>query len=308
MDLKLVEYLMLACETGSFAKAAAKVGIAQPSFGRQIEKLEQECGTKLLHRHGRGVNLTPEGERFVAGIRPVLHQVEQLRGALQKERLPRGDVTVGMTPTMHDLFGLELVLAVRRKFPEINLNIISAYSGYVHEWLIDGTLDIALLHDARRSRQIIVDFLANAGLYLISPVALSKDAPYRDHAELSELARLPLVLPTRKHGLRRTLETACAEHGITMNIVYEMDALALMKELIVAGEAHTVFAIPAVQHELAAGLVTARVLRPRLETRVVVATAYKRSQTRAMQAVQASISEVLKLAVDQATMPMDVQY
>ena len=42
MDLKLVEYLLLAAETGSFAKAASKIGMAQPTFGRLIARLEKE--------------------------------------------------------------------------------------------------------------------------------------------------------------------------------------------------------------------------------------------------------------------------
>ena len=48
MDLKLVEYLLLAAETGSFAKAASKIGMGQPTFGRLIARLEQ-AGVLRLH-------------------------------------------------------------------------------------------------------------------------------------------------------------------------------------------------------------------------------------------------------------------
>ena len=173
MNLKLVDYLLLAAETGSFAKAASKIGMAQPTFGRLIARLEKECGARLLYRHGRGVALTKEGERFVEGIRPVISQVEILRGTLQRERGPRGNITVGMTPTKAEMFGLATVMAVRKQYPDIRMNVVCGFSGYVHDWLIDGSLDIALLNNARRSRQISVDGLAKAGLYLISRAGVS---------------------------------------------------------------------------------------------------------------------------------------
>ena len=67
MDLKLVDYLLLAAETGSFAKAASKIGMAQPTFGRLIARLEKDCGARLLYRHGRGVRFFPKLRYF--GVR-----------------------------------------------------------------------------------------------------------------------------------------------------------------------------------------------------------------------------------------------
>ncbi len=307
MDLKLVDYLLLAAETGSFAKAASKIGMAQPTFGRLIARLEKDCGARLLYRHGRGVALTKEGERFVEGIRPVLSQVEILRGSLQRERSPRGNVTVGMTPTKAEMFGLATVMAVRQQYPDIRLNVVCGFSGYVHEWLIDGSLDIALLNNARRSRQVNVDGLAKAGLYLVSKAGLSPIGKKEPYADLVRLADVPLVLPTRKNGLRVTLEEACAEHGVHLNLAFEMDTLSVLKELVLAGHAHTVVPLPAVQKEISTGLLQAFPLRPRLESVTVVATAFKRPQTHAIRAVKKVIAEVMKNAVDTAFPSVDVQ-
>jgi LysR family nitrogen assimilation transcriptional regulator len=200
---------------------------------------------------------------------------------------------------MVDLFGLLLITSVREKYPDVKLNIVSGYSGYIHEWLISGNLDIALLHDARRSKHIAVDYLGRAALHLVSPAKQGPPANRNDDAiDLEQLAALPLVLPTSTHGLRRTLETACKEAGFTLHVEYEMDTLSLMKEMVIAGRAHTILAIPAVVNELARGQVVARKLRqPEVETRLMLATAFKRPYTPAIKAVQEEIGNVMRKAV-----------
>ncbi|ODU66966.1 MAG: LysR family transcriptional regulator [Lautropia sp. SCN 66-9] len=311
MDLKLVEHLLLVAESGSFSKAASILGMAQPALGRQIGKLERLCGTRLLYRHGRGVTLTPEGEQFIQRMRPMLRQIELLIGEIAQQRLqPHGPVTVVLTPTMLSLFGLLLVTSARKKYPHVKLNIVSGYSGYIQEWLIGGDLDIALLHDARRSKHIVVDYLASAGLHLVSPPdQVKRNRKNRTSIDLEELASLPLVLPTRRHGLRRTLEAACKEIGVSLNVEYEMDTLSLMKEQVVAGHAHTVLAIPAIVGELKRGAVVARKVRnPAVDTRLMLATAVNRPYTQAIRAVQAEIGEVMRQAVHASTLPLDIRF
>jgi LysR family nitrogen assimilation transcriptional regulator len=311
VDLKLVEHLLLVAECGSFSRAAPIIGMAQPALGRQIDRLEKECGVRLLYRHGRGVTLTPEGERFIEGVRPSMQQIEFLVKGLTTEHLhPQGPVTVGLTPTMVDLFGLLLITSVREKYPDVKLNIVSGYSGYIHEWLVSGSLDIALLHDARRSKHIAVDYLGRAGLHLVSPAKQGIPVERKDGTiDLEQLAGLPLVLPTATHGLRRTLETACKEAGFALQVEYEMDTLSLMKEVVIAGRAHTILAIPAVVGELARGQVVTRKLRqPEVATRLMLATAFKRPYTQAIKAVQEEISSAMKTAVRSSPLEMDITF
>ena len=95
--------------------------------------------------------------------------------------------------------------------------------------------------------------------------------------DFEQLRGLPLALPTRNHGLRRTLEHAAAQAGLPLNVAFEMDALDLTKEIVLEGMAHTVLALPAVVRELASGqLVARRIVNPGLSTRLMLATASSR--------------------------------
>ncbi len=311
MDLKRLEYFLLVADYGSFSKASSVVGVAQPALGRQVQRLEEECGAKLLYRHGRGVSLTPEGEIFSERIRPLLKKLALAADGLsQAERPLSGSVTLGLTPTMMSLMGLPLLQKMRAIAPGIKLNFLTGYSGYVHEWLVDGRLDIAILHDARRSQHISVDALATARLFLVShpgvaqPVGVSRKAGLPVRA----LQGLPLALPSSSHGLRRSVEQAATRLKINLDIQYELDTLTLMKAISLAGIAHTILALPAVVDEVKAGTLKAVLLEsPPIETRLMIATSLNRPLTRAGRAVLEQIRPVLRLAVESAAVPLHMQ-
>jgi LysR family nitrogen assimilation transcriptional regulator len=312
MDLKRLEYFLLVAEHGSFSRAASVIGVAQPALGRQVQKLEESCGVKLFYRHGRGVSLTPEGQTYAARVKPLLSELAGASDGLgYRERPLSGVVTIGMTPTVMSLIGLPLIRWMRELAPGIRLNFLAGYSGYVHEWLVDGRLDIAILHDARRSQHIAVDFLATARLFLVSTPALARASGTDDEdsspLSVQALAGLPLALPSRSHGLRRTIEAAAAKAKTALNVTYELDALMLMKAVALDSVAHTVLAMPAVAAEVQAGLLIARPLvAPDLETRLMMATSLNRPLTQAARAVLAEIKPVLLAEISASPIDMHV--
>ena len=103
-----------------------------------------------------------------------------------------------------------------------------------------------------------------------------------------------MALPSRAHGLRRTIEAAAAKAKTALNVTYELDALTLMKAVALDGIAHTVLAMPAVAAEVQAGKLIARpMIAPDLETRLMVATSLNRPLTQAARAVLAELKPVL---------------
>ncbi len=307
MDFKKFEYFLHVAEQGSFSRAASVVGVAQPALGRQVAQLETACGVRLFYRHGRGVTLTAAGEELVTRIRPLLRQMGSVMADLATiDGSATGQVTLGMTPTMVGLVALPLLNTLTECYPNVRLNIVSGYSGYVHEWLTDGRVDIAVLHDVRRSRHIAVDFLASAELFLVSALASgTQPRPAVEDISLADMARLPLVLPTRTHGLRRTLESAATRQKLALNVTYELDTLTLMREIALSGRAHTVLAMPAVRQELIAGkIMVRRIVEPRIETRLMLATALNHPTTEVARCVMVALKQVLREQVRDASIPL----
>ncbi len=283
----------------SFSKAATVLGIAQPALGRQMHKLEEECGFRLFYRHGRGVILTPEGQSLLDRAGPLLLELTAIPSDLQSEYAsPKGAVTVGVTPTICNLLGLKLITSIQEKYPELQINLVSGYSGYVHEWLVDGRVDVAVLHDARRSASIQVSPLCQAELYFVT--CASHD-PFKntDQVELSQVTEHPLVPPTGNHGLRRTLDYATSKLDIKPNIKFQSDTLELLKEIVTTNLASTILAKPAVMQEIARGTLSAHLITsPRLFTKLVLATVVNRPVTRAIKLIEQEIKIIVDTLVE----------
>ncbi len=73
MEFKQLEMLVAAAEERNLVRAAERVLRTQPAVSMALARLEEELGSVLFHRvRGRGVELTPVGERFCHYARKLL--------------------------------------------------------------------------------------------------------------------------------------------------------------------------------------------------------------------------------------------
>lgn len=73
MNFNTVKYFLVVCEKRNFTKAAAAIGIAQPSLSIAIQRLERELGGALFYRDGLGVRLTELGR----DLRPIFRAISR---------------------------------------------------------------------------------------------------------------------------------------------------------------------------------------------------------------------------------------
>ena len=64
IDVRRLEALVALHHTGTVSAAAARLHFGQPTISHHLRRLEVETGSVLLQRVGRGVRLTPDGERL----------------------------------------------------------------------------------------------------------------------------------------------------------------------------------------------------------------------------------------------------
>ncbi len=79
MKISQLEFFVSAAKHLSFTKAAKECYTVQSSVSQQITALEDELGFILFDRSGKGLSLTPAGERYYADTLRLLEQLEENR-------------------------------------------------------------------------------------------------------------------------------------------------------------------------------------------------------------------------------------
>jgi DNA-binding transcriptional LysR family regulator len=77
-----IEAFVAVAELGSFTAAARRLHLTQPAATSRIQRLEAALRTQLLVRSTRRVELTEAGARLLAGVDPLLDQLDLLLGVL----------------------------------------------------------------------------------------------------------------------------------------------------------------------------------------------------------------------------------
>lgn len=252
MELSQLRTLIHVSELGSLSKAADRLHIAQPALSRQIRLLEGELGVRLFDRHGRGMVVTDQGRDVLRHALRVMAELEEIRATVADEDAPlRGHVSIGMPPTVADILSEPLVAAFRATHPEATLRIVSAYSGYLLDWMHRGEIDAAVLYDPKSARSLRVQPLLEEVLFLIGPPdsGLSHDSP----VDFRDLDGVRLLLPSKGHGLRAILDKCAEDCGFALSVPVEADSYSTLKSLVRAGHGSTILPKAPIHRDLAAG-------------------------------------------------------
>jgi LysR family transcriptional regulator, nitrogen assimilation regulatory protein len=297
IDLKQLEFLCQVVSWGSFSKASAILNTAQPGLSRKVKALEEELGIELLYRNGRGVALTPSGEQFHAKIVKILADLKEACSEAQAQgTVPKGKVTLGVPTSLSGMIGARVLTTLYDSWPDLKLHVVDGFSGYIHEWLVAGRIDLAVLHEERHASNILSEPLFSEDLYL-----LGRQAPLGQEVRGGELvipfaqvAKLPLILSSADHGLRRKLDRIAEERTIKLNPKIEVDALIATQELILSGAGYGVLPRASFARELREGTIMAwRIVEPSVSNTMVLAASLNRPFSRAMQTVRSVLKAEL---------------
>jgi DNA-binding transcriptional LysR family regulator len=137
LDLRLVRYFVEVADHLHFGRAATALRVAQPSLSRQIRRLEQQLGARLLDRTPQGTRLTEAGEAFLpsakALLRTAARAAAQTRAAAQPSR-----ITIGYT------MGLIVTAAareLRRQHPDADVRTVHLDWNVARQSLLDHRVD-----------------------------------------------------------------------------------------------------------------------------------------------------------------------
>jgi LysR family transcriptional regulator, hydrogen peroxide-inducible genes activator len=234
MEFHQLRYVCAIADTGNFSRAAERCKIAQPSLSQQILKLEKELGARLFDRLGRSVRLTEAGRVFIRHARAILEQMEMARSSVAEKNADlRGNVTVGVIPTVAPYLMPGYTAAFAKKYPDAKLRIVEETTSVLVEGLRDLSIDVAILALPLRHKELELFPIRTEPLFAV----LRKDHP-RASAEslaLKDLRGESFVMLRDGHCFRDLSLGACTHARITPNIAFESEQFSSLLGMVAAG-------------------------------------------------------------------------
>lgn len=303
MDIRQLRYFVCIVDCGSISKAAETLRIAQPSLGQHVFNLESELEVQLLDRTSRGVTPTAAGEKLVRHAKKILRQLEHTkRDVKETADSLSGSVVLGMPEKYSTILTVPIVERIENELPNIDIRIIENMSGNLLEWLLSGKVDIAILIQVQRTADLVIEPISSEDLFLVG----EPNNPLRDldAVPFSKLANLPLILPSKEHGLRMLVERTADLKNVPLSVKSEIDSIPTIKSLLRIGDGYTLLSNIACRKERMNGdLWAVPVIEPAITQTAVLAYRNHNSDVPKVMRIRELIIDVSKTLIEAGTWP-----
>ncbi|HCJ0949956.1 tricarballylate utilization LysR family transcriptional regulator TcuR [Salmonella enterica] len=246
MELRQLRYFVRIIETGSMGSAAQDLDIGVSALSQQMSRLENELAIRLLQRTSRGVTPTNAGLAFYSQAQLALRHADDAILAAREARLS-GHVSVGMAPSTASILGIPFIHAMQENYADVRLHVVESLSSNLERMINTRQIDLAVVFQKDKILRWSARPILEEQLFLIGSHALLAALPDNPITP-EQLAGIPLIMPSQGHGLRGRLDAVCQEHALNVEIVAEIDGLALLMRAVRDGLGATLQPGAAISH------------------------------------------------------------
>jgi LysR family transcriptional regulator, hydrogen peroxide-inducible genes activator len=144
--IRQLRYFVALSEEQHFGRAAARCFVSQSAFSVAIQELESLLRANLVDRTNRSVTITAVGQEVAVLAKLCLQDLQTLVETATGSGAPlQGPLRLGVIPTIAPFLLPKILPALRETFPLLKLYLSEDVTQRLHEQLLDGTLDLALL-------------------------------------------------------------------------------------------------------------------------------------------------------------------
>lgn len=178
LEIRHLQALDAVAATGTFGRAAERLGYTQSAISQQIAALERAIGEPLFDRPGgpRPVQLTPIGAMLVGQARAVLERVDMAAASIDRFRAGLAgridvgtfqSVTTGLLPSVLD--------RLRRGRPELEARLYqSDDEDELAQRVVEGHLDVTFLLNLRLPELEVAELFVDP-FVVIAPASAAAD-------------------------------------------------------------------------------------------------------------------------------------
>ena len=237
LELTSLKQFVAIGDLGHITRAAESLGVSQPALSAMVRKLEAEVGAELLHRTGRGVELTEAGRVFKQHAEAAIRRAEQAKEAVRElAGLERGTIRLGGGATATAYLFPEAVRATRQAHPGLRVVIREAGSDQVATSVLSGDLDSGIVTapvHVPGSADLMRVASWNDELKLVVPEG--HELSGRRSFRWRDLEGEPVVGFEAASAVRAVIDQAASAAGVQLDVVMELRSIGSIRRMVETG-------------------------------------------------------------------------
>lgn len=235
-DLDALRSFSLGMELGSFAKAADRLGRSTSAVSAQMKKLEEQAGTQILAKAGRGMILTNAGEVLLSYARRILELNDEAAMAVRGLEL-EGWVRLGLQEDFGEHLLPEILGRFSRSYPGVRIEARIARNMELLDQIRSAQLDLALAWQAGGGTA----HMETMGIHPLQWIGQAGRPPSAWSSQAERRSEPVPLVALEAPCLMRTMATEALDRaGIPWRLVFTSPSLAGIWAAVAAGLGVTV--------------------------------------------------------------------
>jgi LysR family transcriptional regulator, low CO2-responsive transcriptional regulator len=216
---------------GSFTRAAAAIGLSQPTLSSQVALLEATHAVSLFDRRRRGVTLTPTGKRLLDVTSRIFADEEEALDLLRGARsIQTGHLRIAADNASHVM---PVLARLRAANPGLTFSMTIDNSTNILQRLLDYEADLGVMARLTSDPRIFSLRLKRDRLILFVPV--SHPLAAMGSVAIAELQGVDIVIREPGSVTREVFEASLTQAGVRPGRLVEVQSREAVRETVAAG-------------------------------------------------------------------------
>ena len=205
-------------------------------MSRHLKLLEEEFKVKLYRKLSQGIQLTPEGEKFLEVAKNVVADFNRLRELFRANSGEENSLRIGASYGPRVSFLADLLTAFGDAHPGVQTSTKSLASELIERMLLNGELDLALITEPSHSEKLVYEPCGKGDI--VPCVSARHPLATRKVVAKSQLPDVPLILrQTNNDRSTRTWKylSDLVESADKLNVSLECDSHRVIRQAVIEG-------------------------------------------------------------------------
>jgi len=248
-DFRLSVFLSVV-RNRSFTKASNELHISQPAISQHIKEIEKLYDVRLIERNKNTISLTPQGKIFLSYANDIHTKYQELEFEMNlASQNNKGKLILGASTTISQYVLPPIMALFMKRFPEIELSLISGNSEQIEEYVYNRKVDFGFVEGLVHKKEFNYSVLAKDELVLVT----SAENKTIDEIDIEKLKTLPLIVRENGSGTLAVFQNTLKEHNIRLsdlNILMQLGSSESIKRYVKISKNYAIISIAAIHDEL----------------------------------------------------------